>query len=132
EGPMAWRDAIDVVVKVARAIHHAHEHGVVHRDLKPANIMLLEARGGAGVKIMDFGVARLESFGARLTGPGQSFGSPLYSSPEQALGENSSARSDIFLLGFVLCTLLLGRPWFAASSIPEIVARVVHEDPPRV
>jgi serine/threonine-protein kinase len=136
---MGWRDALVVVVKVARAIHHAHEHGVVHRDLKPANIMLLDARtsGGAAraeaaVKIMDFGVARLESLGARLTGPGQSFGSPLYTSPEQALGENSSGRSDIFSLGSVLCTLLLGRPWFAAPSIPEIVARVVHAGPPRV
>lgn len=140
EGPMAWRDALAVVVQVARAIHHAHEHGVVHRDLKPANIMLLHpresagsaARGGAPVKIMDFGVARLESIGPRLTGPGQSFGSPLYTSPEQVLGGASSARSDIFSLGSVLCTLLLGRPWFAAPSIPEIVARVVHADPPRL
>ena len=53
-------------------------------------------------------------------------------SPEQALGQASSARSDIFSLGSVLCTLLLGRPWFDAPSIPEIVARVVHDDPPRV
>jgi serine/threonine-protein kinase len=129
---MPWREALDVVLQVARAIHHAHEHGVIHRDLKPANIMLIERRPNAAVKIMDFGVARLEALGPRLTGPGQSFGSPLYTSPEQALGENSSARSDIFSLGSVLCTLLLGRPWFAAPSIPEIVARVVHDDPPRV
>jgi serine/threonine-protein kinase len=132
DGAMAWRGALAIVVQVARAIHHAHEHGVIHRDLKPANIMLLESRTGAAVKIMDFGVARQEALGPRLTGPGQSFGSPLYTSPEQALGENSSARSDIFSLGSVLCTLLLGRPWFAAPSIPEIVARVVHDDPPRV
>jgi serine/threonine protein kinase len=139
EGPMPWRDALGIVVQVARAIHHAHEHGVIHRDLKPANIMLLErtsggsaARGEAAVKIMDFGVARLESLGARLTRTGQSFGSPLYMSPEQALGQASSAHSDIFSLGSVLCTLLLGRPWFDAPSIPEIVARVVHDDPPRV
>jgi serine/threonine-protein kinase len=132
EGPIAWRDALAVVVQVARAIHHAHEHGVIHRDLKPANVMLLDARRDAAVKIMDFGVARLESLGARLTGPGQSFGSPLYTSPEQALGENSSARSDIFSLGSVLCTLVLGRPWFDAPSIPEIVRRVVHDDGPRI
>ena len=133
EGPMAWRDALAVCVQVARAIHHAHEHGVVHRDLKPANIMLLDSRAiTAGVKIMDFGVARLDSLGPRLTGPGQSFGSPLYSSPEQVLGENISARSDVFSLGSVLCTLLLGRPWFDAPSIPEIVARVVHDGPPRI
>ena len=140
EGPMDWRAALGVVVQVARAIHHAHAHGVVHRDLKPANIMLLDpgtsgasaAGAEAVVKIMDFGVARFESLGQRLTKTGQSFGSPLYMSPEQALGEPSSARSDIFSLGSVLCTLLLGRPWFDAPSLPEIVARVVHDDRPHL
>ena len=140
EGPMDWRGALEVVVQVARAIHHAHEHGVVHRDLKPANIMLLEAattgasgaRAKAAVKIMDFGVARLESLGGRLTRTGQSFGSPLYMAPEQALGEASSARSDIFSVGSILCTLLLGRPWFDAGSLPAIVRRVVHDDAPQL
>ena len=140
EGPMDWRDALGVVVQVARAIHHAHAHGVVHRDLKPANIMLLDpgtsgasaAGAEAVVKIMDFGVARFESLGQRLTKTGQSFGSPLYMSPEQALGQPSSVRSDIFSLGSVLCTLLLGRPWFDAPSLPEIVARVVHDDRPHL
>ncbi len=140
EGAMAWREALAVVVRVARAIHHAHVHGVVHRDLKPANIMLLApalggaaaARGDVAVKIMDFGVARLESPAPRLTRPGQAFGTPLYMSPEQALGEPTSAPSDIFSLGSVLCTLLLGRPWFDAPSLPGIVDRVVHADPPRL
>jgi eukaryotic-like serine/threonine-protein kinase len=141
EGPMDWRGALEVVVQVARAIHHAHAHGVVHRDLKPANIMLLDpgtsgasaAGAEAPVKIMDFGVARLESLGRqRLTRTGQSFGSPLYMSPEQALGQASSARSDIFSLGSVLCTLLLGRPWFDAPSLPQIVHRVVHDEAPRL
>jgi hypothetical protein len=81
---------------------------------------------------MDFGVARLESLGQRLTRTGHSFGSPLYMAPEQALGQPSGARSDIFSLGSVLCTLLLGRPWFDAASLPEIVHRVVHDDPPHL
>ncbi len=140
EGAMAWREALAVVVQVARAIHHAHVHGVIHRDLKPANIMLLApalgeaaaARGDVAVKIMDFGVARMESPAPRLTRPGQAFGTPLYMSPEQALGEPTSAPSDIFSLGSVLCTLLLGRPWFDAPSLPGIVDRVVHADPPRL
>jgi len=127
------------VVRVARAIQHAHEHGVVHRDLKPANIMLLDvgtggspARAEASVKIMDFGFARLESLGHRLTRTGQSFGTPLYMSPEQALGQRSDTRSDIFSMGSVLCTLLLGRPWFEAPSLPQIVRRLVHDDPPHL
>ena len=139
-GPITWQEGLAITVRVARAIHHAHDHGVIHRDLKPANIMLLEPgdpRGlGPGddraVKIMDFGVARLESVALRLTRTGQSFGSPLYTSPEQALGQTSSARSDIFSLGSILCTLLLGRPWFDAPSIPEIVARVIDSDAPVV
>jgi serine/threonine-protein kinase len=140
DGPMEWRDALAVVVQVARAIHHAHEHGVVHRDLKPANIMLLDggadgapaARAKGTVKIMDFGVARLDALGPRITRTGQAFGSPLYMSPEQALGQPSSARSDIFSLGSVLSTLLLGRAWFEAGSLPKIVDRLVQEDAPRL
>jgi serine/threonine protein kinase len=140
EGPMDWRRALGIVVRVARAIQHAHEHGVVHRDLKPANIMLLDAGTGSGsaaraeasVKIMDFGFARLESLGSRLTRTGQSFGTPLYMSPEQALGQRSDTRSDIFSMGSVLCTLLLGRPWFGAPSLPQIVRRLVHDDPPHL
>jgi serine/threonine protein kinase len=140
EGPMEWRDALAIVVQAARAIQHAHEHGVVHRDLKPANIMLLDrgTSGGAAagseaaLKIMDFGFARLEELGLRLTRTGDSFGTPLYMSPEQALGQRSGPRSDIFSLGSVLCTLLLGRPWFEAPSLPEIVRRVVHDDPPHL
>ena len=139
EGPMDWRNALAIVVQVARAIHHAHEHGVVHRDLKPANVMLLDldtggsaARAEAAVKIMDFGFARLESLGQRLTRTGQSFGTPLYMSPEQALGQRSDPRSDIFSMGSVLCTLLLGRPWFEAPSLPQIVRRLVHDDPPHL
>jgi serine/threonine-protein kinase len=138
EGAMDWREALAVVVQVARAIHHAHEHGVVHRDLKPANIMLLDRgadadpRAESAVKIMDFGVARLDSLGPRITRTGQAFGSPLYMSPEQALGQPSSARSDIFSLGSVLCTLVLGRPWFEAPSLPKIVDRLAHDDPPRL
>jgi eukaryotic-like serine/threonine-protein kinase len=139
EGRMGWRTALTIVVQVARAIQHAHEHGVVHRDLKPANIMLLDlgtagspARAEAAVKIMDFGFARLESLGQRLTRTGQSFGTPLYMSPEQALGQRSDPRSDIFSMGSVLCTLLLGRPWFEAPSLPQIVRRLVHDDPPHL
>jgi len=129
-GPLEWRDALRIVAQAARAMHHAHEHGVVHRDLKPANLMLTEPAGQ--VKIMDFGVAKVESLRGQLTAAGQSFGSPLYMSPEQALGEPSDARSDIFSLGSILCTVLLGRPLFDAPSLPQILQRVIHDDPPVV
>jgi eukaryotic-like serine/threonine-protein kinase len=139
EGPMDWPDALQVVVQVARAIHHAHEHGVVHRDLKPANIMLLDpgisgafaAGAEAAVKIMDFGVARLESLGQRLTRTGQSFGSPLYMSPEQAIGDREpDARSDIYSLGAVLYFLLTGRTPFEDENPMKVLIAHAHEAPP--
>ena len=140
EGPIPWRESVSIVARVARAIHHAHAQRVIHRDLKPGNVMLLEpgepgqrgTEGEAAVKIMDFGVAKVESVGRQLTAIGVSVGSPLYMSPEQALGQSADARSDIFSLGSVLCTLLLGRGWFEAPSIPEILACVIHGDPPIV
>ena len=130
--PMSWPEALTIVAGVARAIHHAHEHGIVHRDLKPANVFLLELAAPSAVKILDFGVARVESMRLRLTASGQSFGSPLYMSPEQALGQPTDARSDIFSLGSILCTLLLGRPWFEAPNIPAIFARLLSEEPPQI
>jgi len=132
-GPIPWRQAQAIVVAVARAAHHAHEHGVVHRDLKPANVMLLEDRAGGAagaVKIMDFGVARLESTEPRLTSDGDRFGSPAYMSPEMTLGLPSDGHSDIFSIGSILCTCLLGREWFAAPNIPTTLQRVVHADAP--
>ena len=139
-GPIPWREAVSIVARLARAIHHAHTQGVIHRDLKPANVMLLEpgepgqsgSDGFTAVKIMDFGVAKVESVVRQLTAVGVSVGSPLYMSPEQVLGQSSDARSDIFSLGSVLCTALLGRGWFEAPSIPETLARVIHDDPPVV
>jgi serine/threonine-protein kinase len=139
-GPIPWRESVSIVARLARAIHHAHTQGVIHRDLKPANVMLLEpgepgpsrSERETAVKVMDFGVAKVESVVRQLTAAGVSVGSPLYMSPEQALGQPSDARSDIFSLGSVLCTALLGRGWFEAPTIPEIVRRVIHDDPPVV
>ena len=139
-GRIPWRESVSIVARLARAIHHAHTQRVIHRDLKPANVMLLEpgepgqsgSDGETAVKIMDFGVAKVESLVRQLTAAGVSVGSPLYMSPEQVLGQSSDARSDIFSLGSVLCTALLGRGWFEAPSVPQILARVIHDDPPVV
>jgi hypothetical protein len=122
-----WAEAVLMLAEVARAIHHAHEHGIVHRDLKPANVMLTDS---GRMKIMDFGVAKIETTRFKLTATGQSFGSPLYMSPEQALGHASDARSDVFSLGSILCTLVLGRPCFDAPNIPKILARVIRDAAP--
>ena len=126
DGPMPWREALSLTRAVADALHHAHSRGVVHRDVKPANIMRLPT---GEAKVMDFGLARLESARYAPTLTGQLFGTPLYMSPEQAQGENLDARSDLFSLGAILYTLLTGRRAFGADSIPAIMKRIVYEDP---
>ncbi|HEY7510308.1 MAG TPA: serine/threonine-protein kinase, partial [Vicinamibacteria bacterium] len=122
EGPMPWRDALRLVGRVAEALRYAHEQGVVHRDIKPANIMVLPS---GEPKIMDFGIAKLET--THLTSPGQFFGTPLYMSPEQALGQAVDARTDLFSLGSVAYVLIAGHPPFEAPNVPGILARVAYQ-----
>ncbi len=119
------QEALRLMVRVAEALHHAHTHGVVHRDVKPANIMVLES---GQPKIMDFGIAKVESAG--LTMAGQFFGTPRYMSPEQALGQPVDARTDVFALGAVLYSLLTGRAAFDAKEVPMIFTQVARHDPP--
>ncbi len=122
-----WRAALSIVVRIAEALHHAHSEGVVHRDLKPANIMLLPS---GEPKILDFGIAKVETARTKLTTDGQFFGTPLYMSPEQAHGEEElGPRSDLFSLGAVAYNILTGHAAFAGDSIPAILHRVVEEDP---
>ena len=98
----------------------------MHRDVKPANVMVLPS---GEVKVMDFGIARLESARQRLTTTGEFIGTPLYTAPEQAKTEDVDGRADIFSLASVAYTLLTGRAAFMAPTIPGIVHRVVYEEP---
>ena len=125
-GPVDWRTALHIVAQVARALHHAHRQGVVHRDVKPANILVLPS---GEAKVMDFGIARLESARQRLTTTGEFIGTPLYTAPEQAKTEDVDGRADVFSLASVAYTLLTGHAAFLAPSIPGIVHRVVYEEP---
>jgi serine/threonine protein kinase len=122
---LEWREALRLGAEIARALHHAHEQGVVHRDMKPANVMVL-ASGQA--KIMDFGIARVETARFKLTAQGEFLGTPLYMAPEQALSGTVDRRTDVFSLGGIVYTLVTGVPAFAAASLPQIVARLVKED----
>jgi hypothetical protein len=124
--PLPWREALRITRQVAHAVNHAHAHGVVHRDIKPANVMLLAS---GEPKIMDFGIARAQAGGAHLTAAGFSIGTPLYVSPELALGQAVDGRSDLFSLGAVAYSLLTGRPAFEAESIAGVVSRVIASDP---
>ena len=115
------RDAIHIARGVASALEHAHAHGVIHRDIKPENILLSDGQP----IVADFGIARALESGAaeRLTATGMSLGTPAYMSPEQAVGEPSDERSDIYSLGCVLYEMLAGEAPFTGPTAQAIVAK---------
>jgi serine/threonine-protein kinase len=123
--PLTLDQQLGIVIDVLVGLSYAHKRGVVHRDIKPGNIRLSE-EGRA--KIMDFGVAHLES--AKMTATGVMVGTPNYMSPEQVTGQKVSAASDIFSMGAVLYELLTHRAPFSAESLHNVLFKVVSEDPP--
>jgi serine/threonine-protein kinase len=132
--PMSeWRKAgtlqqeISVIGEVARAVHHAHEHGVIHRDLKPENIMI---RPNGHAVVTDFGVAKsaMAQKQISLTPVGFTVGSPGYMSPEQARGlKHVDRTTDVYSLGVMLYETLTGRRPFQGRSAMEILIRMVHD-----
>jgi len=130
--PMAPRQAAELVLSLARAVHHAHERGIVHRDLKPANV-LIQADGTP--KITDFGLAKRTESTVAHTQTGAILGSPSYMAPEQATGAAEiSPATDVYALGAILYELLTGRPPFKAPSIMETIEQVREHNavPPRL
>jgi len=112
-----WREALSIGIQIASALNCAHNHGIIHRDLKPANLML--AQSGI-VKLSDFGIATL--FGSsKITSTGNVVGTLSYMAPEQALGQPTTTRSDLFSFGAVLTALMTGQPPFKASTLPEVL-----------
>lgn len=123
--------SIHIMTQILRALSVAHEAGIVHRDLKPANVFLVAlADGSELVKLLDFGIARLEpSQGyARLTAAGDVVGTPRYSAPEQLRGQVVDGRADIFSAGGLLYGLLAGRPPFARKG-PRLAIDVLKAEP---
>lgn len=112
-----WRETLSMAVQIASALNCAHYHGIIHRDLKPANLMLAE---NGIVKLSDFGIATL--FGSsKITNAGNIVGTLSYMAPEQALGQPTNARSDLFSFGAVLTALMTGKPPFKGSTLPEVL-----------
>ncbi len=120
--------------QVADALAAAHEKGVIHRDLKPENLMLVAdpvAPSGERVKILDFGIAKVQAVGGKKTTTGTVIGTPLYMSPEQCSGaDETTDRSDVYSLGVILYELLSGRPPFDAEGAGRIVAQHLFHAPP--
>jgi serine/threonine protein kinase/Flp pilus assembly protein TadD len=126
--PMPGRKAAELMAKLARTLHHAHQHGVLHRDVKPGNI-LLDAKGEP--HLTDFGLARLVETESTVTATLEVLGTPSYMAPEQAAGNNTQLTSatDIYGLGAVLYQLLTGHPPFAGATTYETVQMVLETQP---
>jgi serine/threonine protein kinase len=119
-GPLPWRDVLRIVRAACDSLGEAHSLGIVHRDLKPANIYLVQ---GGGVKVLDFGIAKimLGSYiddGSELTRAGQAIGTLEYMSPEQMIGGELDARTDIYTLGVVAYEMITGRRPFCDATGP--------------
>ena len=126
--PMSIRQAVELIAKVARTVHYAHEHGILHRDIKPGNI-LLDAKGEP--HLTDFGLARLVESESSVTQTLDVLGTPSYMAPEQAVGNNAavSSATDVYGLGAVLYQLLTGHPPFAGGATYETIKLLLDTEP---
>jgi serine/threonine protein kinase/tetratricopeptide (TPR) repeat protein len=147
--PLPAREAAQLIEVLARAMHYAHQNGVVHRDLKPANILLASSVSGYSSlavdqgqmtndkgqvtipKITDFGLAKRLDTDVQLTQSGVIAGTPGYLAPEQASGavKQIGPATDIYALGAILYELLTGRPPFTGAAVMNVIVRTLHDDP---
>jgi tetratricopeptide (TPR) repeat protein len=129
--PMPVRQAAELMAKVARTVHYAHEHGILHRDIKPGNI-LLDVKGEP--HLTDFGLARLLESESTVTRTLEVLGTPSYMAPEQAAGNNPAtagltSATDVYGLGAVLYQLLTGHPPFVGGTTYETIKLVLETEP---
>ncbi|HEY5912107.1 MAG TPA: serine/threonine-protein kinase, partial [Verrucomicrobiae bacterium] len=130
DGPLPPRQAATMMAAIARAIHYAHQRGVLHRDLKPANILL---DTGGQPHVTDFGLAKLLEQDDGLTLTQAALGTPNYMAPEQAAGNNSdlTTAADTYSLGAILFETLTGQRLFAAATPLATISRALDQEPPR-
>src|SRR5262245_5707565 len=126
--PISIRRAVELIAKVARTVHYAHEHSILHRDIKPGNI-LLDQKGEP--HLTDFGLARLVETESTVTRTLEVLGTPSYMAPEQAVGNNAAVgtQSDVYGLGAVLYQLLTGHPPFAGGTTYETIKLLLDTEP---
>jgi eukaryotic-like serine/threonine-protein kinase len=131
EKQLPLEEALSIGRQAAEALDYAHRHGVVHRDIKPDNILLSEGHA----LVADFGIGRalgMAQTGARLTDSGVVVGTPAYMAPEQAMGEATDARSDVYSLGIVVYEMLAGEPPFTGPTAQAVLAKRFSGDMPRL
>ncbi|HEX6241585.1 MAG TPA: serine/threonine-protein kinase [Polyangiales bacterium] len=139
EGPMPWPRTATIGAQIADALCAAHGHGIVHRDLKPDNVHLQYLdNGGEMVKVLDFGVAKFSGVSAPkgsradVTQVGFIVGTPGYMAPEQAVGQASDERADLYSLGVILWESIVGRQLWKAPDLQHLVERQLVETAPKL
>ncbi len=128
KSPPGFRQSVDLLIKIGRAIDHAHKSGVIHRDLKPANIMLDEKKEP---RVMDFGLAKLTTESAKLSKTGTVMGTLHYMPPEQAEGRSRSVgpRSDVYALGAIMYEMLTRTTPFNGTSSVQLLTQILNKEP---
>jgi eukaryotic-like serine/threonine-protein kinase len=126
--PVPWKDALRLLLPIARGVAYAHQHGVLHRDIKPSNILMSE---GGEPMLSDFGIAKLFETDqvTALTGTGSAIGTPEYMAPEQWTGK-TGPQSDLYSLGITLYEMLTGRKPFIADTPAALLIKQVTEPLP--
>src|SRR5690606_21331184 len=113
---VAPSDIASILAQICDALEFAHDQGIIHRDLKPDNIMLTESGGSLRVKVLDFGLAKIQDDLQKLTQSGVLIGSPAYMSPEHCLGEKLDTSSDLYSLGVLAYEMITGTLPFGEGS----------------
>jgi serine/threonine-protein kinase len=136
-GPLPLAPALAIAEQVCAAVEAAHRQGVVHRDLKPENVMLKPVDGGAVVKVVDFGLAKIVGAGEQgadghhVTAAGEFFGTPAYMAPEFCHGNEIDGRADVYAIGVLLYEMLAGAPPFR-GTLEAVLSGHLYKEPPRL
>lgn len=125
QGVISWKETVHFTTQILRALQHAHDKGIVHRDIKPQNIMLLE---NGTIKVTDFGIARFSRSETR-TMTDTAIGSVHYISPEQARGDITDDKSDIYSVGVVMYEMLTGQLPFQSDNSVSVAIMQLQTDP---